>query len=231
MVPPASEGVPDMGVRGLDAGEQAALVLNECQNAMVDPAFAGNGGLAGEVTRRGMVPRLAELARACRAAGVLVVHTTIVPRRDGVGTARNSLLLASLMKKGAVVEGAPGAEIHPDLAPQDGDVVLTRRHGLSPFHASELEPVLRSRGVTTVLITGVSTNIGVPGACLEAVNRGFSVIVPEDCTAGAWPEAHEFQVTHTLPLLATVTSSAEVIAVLAGRSAAAPTDSRGERTP
>jgi len=68
-----------------------------------------------------------------------------------------------------------------------------------------------------VVVTGVSTNIGVPGACLESVNRGFGVVVPEDCTAGAWPEAHEFQVTHTLPLLATVTTSEAVREALAGR--------------
>ena len=210
-----------MGIRGLDKGEQAALIINEGQNAMVDPAFGGNAGLAAEAERRGMVGKIAELARACRAAGVLVVHTTMVPRPDGVGTMTNCLLLGSLVKKGTVVAGSPAAEIHADLAPDDRDVVVARTHGLSPFHASELEPVLRSRGVSTVIVTGVSTNIGIPGACLEAVNRGFTAVVPEDCTAGAWAEAHEFQVTHTLPLLATVTTSAEIIDVLAGRTASA----------
>ncbi|WP_073259730.1 isochorismatase family cysteine hydrolase [Cryptosporangium aurantiacum] len=207
-----------MSVRGLDNGEHAALIINECQNSMVNPEIGGRDGLAGEAARRHLVPRLAELAQACREAGVLVVHTTIVPRRDYAGTMRNCLLLASLVKKGTVVAGSPAAQIHPDLAPQDGDVVSERVHGLSPFHSTELEPILRSRGVQTVMIAGVSTNIGVPGACLEAVNRGFNVVVPEDCTAGAWPEAHEFQVTHTLPLLATVTTSDAIRTVLAGRT-------------
>ena len=206
-----------MTVRGLDGGEPAALVINECQNGMVNPDFASRPGLADEADRRGMVGHLAALARACREAGVLVVHSTIVPRPDHLGTLRNCLLLASLVKNGVVVAGNPAAEIHPDLTPQDGDVVLARVHGLTPFHSTELEPILRSRGVQTVIVTGVSTNVGIPGACLEAVNRGFTVVVPEDCTAGAWPEAHEFQVQHTLPLLATVTTSADVAAVLAGR--------------
>jgi nicotinamidase-related amidase len=211
-----------MGVRGLDDGERAALLINECQVGIIDPGLldpgAGGGeGLAGEVARRGVVPRLAELARTCREAGGLVVHSTIVPRVDRVGTVGNCLLLASLLKGGAVDAGSPGAQIHPDLTPHEGDVVLERVHGLSPFHSTELEPILRSRGVQTVVVTGVSTNIGVPGACLEAVNRGFSVVVAEDCTAGAWPEAHAFQVTHTLPLLATVNSSDAIRDVLAGR--------------
>src|ERR1700712_5312007 len=210
-----------MAVRGLDNGEPAALIINEVQNAMVDPAFGGNAGLAAEAARRGVVAKIAELARACRAAGVLVVHTTMAPRPDGGGTTPNCLLLGSLVKKGTLVGGSPAAEIHPDLSPGDGDVVLARVHGLSPFHGSELEPVLRSRGVGTVIVAGVSTNIGVPGACLEAVNRGFTVVVPEDCTAGAWTEAHECQVQHTLPLLATVTTSAAIIDVLTGRAAPA----------
>lgn len=206
-----------MGVRGLDQGERAALLLNECQNGMVDADLANNGGLAAEATRRGLVPRAAALARACREAGVLVVHATIVPRADYVGTTSNCLLLASLVKKGKIVAGRREAEIHPDLAPEPSDVVLSRVHGLTPFHGTELEAVLRARGVTTVIVAGVSTNIGVPGACLEAVNRGFAVVVAEDCTAGAWPEAHAFQVENTLPLLATVTSSADVMTVLEGR--------------
>lgn len=61
------------------------------------------------------------------------------------------------------------------------------------------------------MLCGVSTNIGIPGSALAGVNRGYQVIVPEDCTAGAWPEAHDFQITHTLPLMATVTTSAELL--------------------
>jgi nicotinamidase-related amidase len=112
------------------------------------------------------------------------------------------------------VAGRPEAEIHPELAPRPEDVVMSRVHGLSPFHGTELEPVLRAHGVETVILTGVSTNVGIPGASPEAVNRGFAVVVPEDCAAGAWPEAHEFQVRHTLPLLATVTTADDVKAAL-----------------
>jgi nicotinamidase-related amidase len=205
-----------MGVRGLEPGRRAALVVNECQNGMIDPAGAGNEGLAAQADARGIVGRIARLAAAFRAARAPVVYTTIVLRPDGVGTQANCLLLGVLTKKGAVVEGRKEAEIHPDLTPEPSDVVLQRVHGLSPFHGSELEPLLRERGVDTVVLAGVSTNIGIPGAALEAVNRGFAVVVAEDCTAGAWPEAHEFQVTHTLPLLATVAASDDIAAALGG---------------
>jgi nicotinamidase-related amidase len=203
----------------------AALLINECQNGMTDPALASREGLATEVERRGMIEHIARLADAFRGAGRPVVHCTIVPLAGYVGFTASCLLLGSLKKAGQVVAGNPAADIHPGLTPVDGDIVIERHQGLTPFHETQLDPILRNLGVDTVVVTGVSTNIGVPGVCLEAVNRGLQAVVPEDCTAGAWPEAHEFQVTHTLPLLATVTSSDEVIAGLGQgdhRLAAAP---------
>ncbi|MCW2622788.1 MAG: hypothetical protein JWL64_2390 [Frankiales bacterium] len=204
-----------MGIRGLDKGERPALLINECQNGMVDVDHAGPGGLAGEVARRHVLTSIARLAEACRALRIPVLHSTIVPRRDYAGTTTNALLLGALVKKGQVVEGRPEAEIHPLLQPQPGDIHLNRVHGLSPFHATELEPVLRQQQVQTLIVTGVSTHVGIPGACLEAVNRGFTAVVPEDCVAGAWPEAHDAQMQHNMPLIATVTDLEAVLAQLA----------------
>jgi nicotinamidase-related amidase len=207
-------------MRGLEGGERAALVISECQNGMTNPDYASNDGLAAQSAERGIIERIAALAADCRRAGVPVVHCTFVPRADFAGTTANCLLLGSVRKKAAVHEGRPEAEIHPLLRPEPGDYVIRRQHGLSAFHGTELEPVLRAAGVQTVILAGVSTNVAIPGTSLEAVNRGFTVVIPEDCTAGAWPEAHEFQVTHTLPLLTTVTSSEAVRAALGGPAAA-----------
>lgn len=197
-------------MHGLGHGQRAALVISECQNGMTNPDYASDGGLAGQAAERQIIERIAALAQACRQAGVPVVHCTFVPRPDFAGTTANCLLLGSIRKKGAVHAGRPEAEIHPLLTPRPGDFVIERQHGLSSFHGTELEPALRALGTQTVILCGVSTNIGIPGTSLEAVNRGFTVVIPEDCTAGAWPEAHEFQVRHTLPLLATLTTSEEV---------------------
>ncbi|WP_181781311.1 cysteine hydrolase [Pseudonocardia pini] len=203
-----------MPVRGLEPGRRAALIVNECQNAMISAEHSDNAGLVGEIASRGVVPTIAALAAAFRAAGLPVVHSTIVLRPDGLGTAPSCLLLGVLRKKGAVVEGRPGAEIHPDLRPQPTDHVSRRLHGLSPFHGTELESVLREQRVDTVVVTGVSTNVGVPGTCLEALNRGFTAVVPEDAVAGSSREIHDFQIANILPLLATVTTAVEVRAAL-----------------
>jgi nicotinamidase-related amidase len=203
-----------MTVRGLEPGRGVALIINECQNAMINGEYSDNGGLVGEITERGVVGHIATLAEACRAAGGLVVHSTIVLRPDGVGFQSPCLLLGSLRKRGVCVEGRKEAEIHPDLAPHPADYVSRRVHGLSPFHGTELESVLRAQHVDTVIVTGVSTNVGVPGTCLEAVNRGFAAVVPEDAIAGSSREIHDFQVANILPLLATISTSADVTAAL-----------------
>ena len=62
------------------------------------------------------------------------------------------------------------------------------------------------------MLSGVSTNIALPGAATEAVALGYNVVLAEDCAAGATPETHQMQITLHLPLLATVTDAASVIA-------------------
>lgn len=208
-----------MTVRGFEPGRRVALIVNECQNAMLDLDFRDNVELAQQATERNITQRIATLADACRSFGALVVHSTIVVRKDGLGTTPCCLLLGSLLKRGNCVEGNRAAEIHPDLTPRPEDYISQRCHGLAPFHGTELESVLRQRDVQTVIITGVSTNVGVPGTCLEAINRGFTAVVPEDAIAGSSPEIHEFQVTNIIRLLATVTATDDVLAALSSIAA------------
>lgn len=203
-----------MTVRGLEPSRGVALIINECQNAMIDPAFEGNRDLAEQAAERKITTKIATLADACRIAGVLVVHSTIVLRADGMGTTPSCLLLGALLKGGTCIEGLTSAQIHPELAPDPEDYISQRRHGLTPFHDTELESVLRQRKIETVIVTGVSTNIGVPGTCLEAINRGFTAVVPEDAVAGSSAEIHEFQIKNIIRLLATVTTTKDVLAAL-----------------
>jgi len=203
-----------MTVPNAERLRSCALVINECQNGMTNPEFASNEGLAGECAKRGVIANIARLASVCRELGVPVIHNTIVLRPDKFGTGATCLLLGSLRKKAAMTEGNAAAEIHPELTPEPDDVVMVRRGGLTPFHGTELELLLRAEAITTVIFTGVSTNIGIPGACLEAVNRSLTAVVPHDCIGAAFPEAQEFQVKHTLPLLATVTESESLIEAL-----------------
>lgn len=208
-----------MTVRGLERGQRAAMLISECQRGMVDPAMAINPALAAQAHDRDLPARIAALAEECRAVGVPVVHCTYVPPTDFVGYVVNNAVNALVRRDGRLQPGTVYTEIHPALRPRPEDSVVERSHGLSLFHGTAVEDLLRQRGVATVILTGVSTNLALFGTALEAVNRGYQVVLPEDCTAGATAETHAFHIRESFPLLAAVTDAQTLVTALRVRQA------------
>jgi len=114
-----------------------------------------------------------------------------------------------------LVEGTWGVETHPALAPQPEDFVLERTVGVDGSYGTQLYHVLRMLGRTTMLMSGVSTNLAVEGIVRASVNRGFDVVVIEDCCASYPDEWHRFSIENIMPLLATVTTAEAVVRALA----------------
>ena len=201
-------------VRGLEPGKRAALVVNEMQNAIANPAYIDTP-LAGQVTERGVAARINTLTAAFRAAGVPVIFCTIAARTaDFAGFRVNCALAAGIRRKGHLVTGTANAAVHDDLLVEPSDIISQRSHGMAPFTGTTLDATLRGYGIDTVVLSGVSTNIALPGAATEAVALGYNVVLAEDCAAGATPETHQMQVSMHLPLLATVTDAESVMASL-----------------
>jgi len=202
--------------RGLDRGERPALLISECQSAIVDPALAMFTGLAEQVAERGVIPRIASLAGLCRSQGIPVIHCIVRLLPDARGFAARSPLHAIMRRNPLLRTDRPESAIVPELGPDAADIVCERHHGITAFHGTDLEALLRGLEVQTVILAGVSTNVAIPGMAIEAVNRGFSAIIPEDCTAGGSVETHAHAVQHLLPILASVTTS-DIIAEHIGR--------------
>ena len=184
--------------------------MMECQEGII-----GGGGklgaLADAVARHRTVEHIAQVLRAARVARVPAFHCTMSRRPDGGGAVANCLLLAASAKRGiGLSPGSPQQAVVTPLAPVDGDYVLTRFHGVTPFHGTELDPILRNLGVRTVVATGVSVNLGILGLTIEAVNAGYQVVIPRDAVAGTPDEYVEQVFEHTLRLLATVTGVEQV---------------------
>ncbi len=201
-------------VRGLEPGKRAALVVNEMQNAIASRAYIDTP-LTGPVAARGIVARINGLTAAFRAAGAPVIFCTIAARRaDFEGFRVNCVLAAGIRRKGHLVAGTANAAIHDDLVVEASDIICHRSHGMAPFTGTDLDATLRGYGIDTVVLSGVSTNIALPGAATEAVGLGYNVVLAEDCAAGATPETHHMQVTQHMPLLAAVTDAESVIAAV-----------------
>ena len=135
-------------------------------------------------------------------------------RPDGGGGAANCLLLAATRKSDRpLVPGSPQQAPVAALAPAEGEWVVTRFHGVSPFHGTELDALLRNLGVRTVVATGVSVNIGILGLAIEAVNAGYQVVIPREAVAGTPGEYVAAVMEHTLRLLATLAPVDRVVGV------------------
>ncbi|MGH9170138.1 MAG: isochorismatase family protein [Acidimicrobiales bacterium] len=200
-----------------------ALLISECQRDVVGdlsrlPALAEAAAAAVENTAR--------LAAAARLSGVQVVHGTALTRRDGKGANRNTRLNAGLRRQRAVPvaeagEGqepaAPGAtggaEPVPSIGVAPEDIVVQRLHGMSPLHDTGVDSVLRNLGVRTLVVVGVSLNIAIPNSVMDAVNRGYSVVVPTDAVAGVPAEYGEAVLQHTVGYLAYLTSTDELLRI------------------
>src|SRR5262245_9215747 len=189
---------------------RSALLMMECQEGIVGGG-GSLGALAEAVARRGTVGQIARLVEAARRARVPVFHLTMARRPDGGGAVVNCLLLAATKKGPGLLPGSPQQAVVAGLRPAEDDYVLTRFHGLSPFHETELDQLLRHLGVKTVVATGVSVNVGVLALTLDAVSAGYQVVIPREAVTGTPDEYVEAVFTHTLRLLATVTTVAQVL--------------------
>lgn len=155
-----------------------------------------------------VVPNTGAVLQAARAAGIPVIHCTAAFRADRAGShTRNCPFILSLLDDPAhMLEGTPAVEVLPELL-GPGDLESRRYHGFSPFTGTSLDMTLRSLGVSHVVATGVSLNLGIPGLALEAVNLGYQVTVVTDAVAGIPEEYARAVLKHTISLLATRTTA------------------------
>ena len=192
------------------APAEAALLLMECQEGVIGRS-AALGALAEAVARHDTVAHIARVLGAARRVNVPVFHCLMARRPDGGGAAVNCRLLAVARKGGTpLLLGSPQQAPVAPLVPRDGEWVVNRYHGLTPFHGTELDQLLRNSGVRTVVATGVSVNVGILGLTLEAVNAGYQVVIPREAVTGTPDDYVDAVLAHTLGLLATVTSVDDV---------------------
>ncbi len=168
--------------------------------------------IADAVADAGAATATAHLLRRARAYDVVVVHCTFSLLADRSGTPLNAPLINMLVRRPEhLLLGTPATELLPELEMQSSDLISDRHHGFSPFTGTDLRDLLRARGVTTVVVTGVSLNLGVPGTVIEAVNLGYGVVVARDCVAGMPTEYGEAMLDNTLAMVATIATSEQII--------------------
>jgi len=195
---------------------RTAVVVIECQNDLIHESHIGGrgigGALAAAVRDRNVLAHIAAVLEAARSVHVPVLYAN-KESKPGV-PATNAPIFRLGRRHSILVEGTPGADVHPLIAPQPADYVIRRFLSIDASYGSALFDTLRALDRSVIVAMGVSTNFAVEGTVRGAVNRLFEVVIPEDCCASVPEEMHRFSIERILPLLATVTTGAEVVRAL-----------------
>jgi nicotinamidase-related amidase len=191
-----------------------ALLTVECQQGVVGPDSA-LPELALAARSSGALANVARLVAAAHASGVQVIHAIAERRPDGRGANRNARLFRAAERLPVQqLSGTTAVRVAPPIEVADEDFVVRRLHGLSPIQGTEVDALLRNLGCRTLIVTGVSANVAIPNAVFDAVNRGYTVVVPRDAIAGVPADYTPAMIRNTLALVATVATTDEVLGCL-----------------
>lgn len=208
--------------------------MSDRLRALIDPAttvvltMEMQKGVVGEeatlpalpiaVREAGMLDAAGAVCRAARAAGVRVVHATVQQRADGAGQAVNCKIFALAAKQraangaGPLDIGRPGTALADELDVQPTDIEVPRSHGMTPFTSTSLDQIIRNLGTRTIVLMGVSLNLGIIGAALSALDLGYQVVVVRDAVIGVPQEYGEAMLANSISMIATIATSTEILA-------------------
>ncbi|MGW4164979.1 cysteine hydrolase [Streptomyces sp. NPDC004788] len=193
------------------APDGTVLLTVECQQGVVGPHSA-LPELAAAARESGALENVARLVQAAHEAGVQVLHAVAERRPDGRGANGNAPLFRAAARLPVQQHtGSAAVRIAEPIAVAEEDLVVRRLHGLSPIAGTDVDALLRNLGCRTLVVTGVSANVAVPNAVFDAVNLGYTVVVPSDAIAGVPADYTPAMVRHTLALVAGIATTDEVL--------------------
>ena len=192
-----------------------ALVLIEYQNDFTTEGGVLHGAVSEVMDKTGMLANTLEVVDAARAAGATVMHAPI-SFAEGYNEISSHPygILKGVVDGKAFIKGSWGAAIVDDLAPADGDIVIEGKRGLDTFASTNLDFILRSKGITTIVLGGFLTNCCVESTMRSGYENGYKVITLNDCLAATSPEEHDNALKFDFPMFSQPMDSADLIAEL-----------------
>jgi nicotinamidase-related amidase len=164
------------------------LVMDMMNDLVAEDGFSAKG-YGAQVKERGVLENTAKAIAGARAAGARVGFVRVGFSSDYREAPAASPIFSGARTNKIFQLGTWGTEVHPSLAPQDGDFDIVK-HRVSPFYGTALEPILRANAIERIVMCGVSTNGVVHSGAREAHDRDYAVVILEDCCAGVTPDEH-----------------------------------------
>jgi gluconolactonase len=197
----------------LDPG-RCALIIQDMQNDVIieGGAFADSGAPAHAIAQNA-VANVADLAAACRSAGVPVIHIWYIVEKGAPGLRQNAPLFQGVKEADALVRGTWGAAPADGLEAQDGDHVVEKMR-MNGFYETRLDILLRGLGAETILITGAWTNMSIEHTARHGADAGYEVVVASDGTSTTGDEWQQAALNYAMTNVAKVATCAEIKSAL-----------------
>jgi nicotinamidase-related amidase len=191
--------------------DATVLLVMDVQRELVE-RFTGDPGY---------LPRLQRAVTAAHASGIPVIYVRVGFRPGHPEISARNRSFPALAAADRFVDGSPGTEIHPAIAPEPGDLVVTKRR-VSAFTGSDLDVLLRGLGAGTLVLTGIATSGVVLSTLRQAADLDYRLVVLADGCLDADPEVHQVLTGKVFPRQADVLTVDEWEAQLAARPGVAP---------
>src|SRR3954463_12342838 len=194
--------------------KRSALIIQDLQNDVISEggAFADSGAPA-HATAQNVVGNVADLAAACRAAGVPVIHVWYLVEQGAVGLRQNAPLFQGVKEADALVRGTWGAAPAEGREPQDGDHIVEKMR-MNGFFETRLDILLRGLGVDTIIVSGAWTNMSIEHTARHGADAGYEVVVPSDGTSTTGDEWQNAALNYAMTNVAKVATCAEIKSAL-----------------
>jgi gluconolactonase len=197
----------------LDPG-RCALIIQDMQNDVIieGGAFADSGAPEHAIAQNA-VANVADLAAACRSAGVPVIHVWYIVEKGAPGLKQNAPLFEGVKESDGLVRGSWGAAPADGLEPQEGDHVVEKMR-MNGFFQTRLDVLLRGLGAETILITGAWTNMSIEHTARHGADAGYEVVVASDGTSTISEEWQHAALNYAMNNVGKVATCAEIKAAL-----------------
>lgn len=192
-----------------------AILLIEYQNEFASKGGVLHDAVAGVMAETSMLANTVALVSAARKSGATIMHAPIT-FLEGYGELSTHPygILKGVVDGKAFIKGTWGAAIVDELAPQKGDIVIEGKRGLDTFASTNVDFILRNKGIKTVALGGFLTNCCVESTMRTAYEHGFEVITLVDCVAATSSEEHRNAIKYDFPMFSRPMASAEFLAQL-----------------
>ncbi len=189
-----------------------ALVLIEYQNDFTSEGGVLHDAVAEVMTKTDMLSNTRHVADVARTAGATVMHAPITFAAGYNEISSHPYgILKGVVEGNAFVKGSWGAAIVDDLAPVAGDIVIEGKRGLDTFASTNLDFILRSKGITTIALGGFLTNCCVESTMRTGYEHGYKVITLNDCLAATSAEEHDNALSYDFPMFSEPMTSKDFI--------------------